>query len=112
MNIEEDVSYISWSQYSSSAGYYDTKILYTSTELAFDDGTETVANSIIFGASIDLYMSQPFIFREGRKSYESKSLVDSDEDLIAVRLQAASGSAYWDVYVCNGVIMTRMYATE
>lgn len=107
MNIEEDISYITWSRYDSSEGFYDTKILYTSTELVFESGDETVSESIVFGASIDLYMSQPFIFREGRRSYESKSLVNSDEDLALVRLQSASGSGHWDVYVCNGVIMTR-----
>lgn len=107
MNIEEDISYITWSRYDSSKGFYDTKILYTSTELVFESGDETVSESIAFGASIDLYMSQPFIFREGRRSYESKSLVDSNKDLELVRLQKANGSGYWDVYVCNGVIMTR-----
>lgn len=107
MNIEEDISYITWSRYDSSKGFYDTKILYTSTELVFESGDETVSESIVFGASIDLYMSHPFIFREGRMSYESKSLVDSNEDLELVRLQRANGSGYWDVYVCNGVIMTR-----
>lgn len=107
MNIEEDVSYITWSRYNSTEEYYDTKILYTATELVFDDGNSSKAESIIFGASIDLYMSYPFIFREGRRSYESKSLGDSDGNLELVRLQRADGSGYWDVYVCNGVIMTR-----
>ena len=107
MDIEEDVSYISWARYDSSESFYDTKILYTATELVFESGDKTVSESIVLGAQLDLYMSEPFIFRSGRTTYESVTLTTSSGDKPElVRLQRASGNGYWDVYVCDGVIMT------
>lgn len=106
MDIEENVSYISWGRYDSTEKFYDTKILYTATELVFENGEETVSESIVLGAKLDLYMSEPFIFRSGRTTYESVTLTTSSSSKPElVRLQRASGNGYWDVYVCDGVIM-------
>lgn len=106
MDIEENVSYISWGRYDSTEEFYDTKILYTATELVFENGEETVSESIVLGAKLDLYMSEPFIFRSGITTYESVTLTNSSGSKPElVRLQRASGNGYWDVYVCDGVIM-------
>lgn len=106
MDIEENVSYISWGRYDSTEEFYDTKILYTATELVFENGEKTVSESIVLGAKLDLYMSEPFIFRSGRTTYESVTLTTSSGSKPElVRLQRASGNGYWDVYVCDGVIM-------
>lgn len=105
MSIEENSSYIAFSQYDSVNEFYDVKILYTSTDLTFESGDSTIADSIVFGAPVDLYMSQNFIFRKGRKKYSTTSLVDSSNDLELVRLQRANGNGYWDVYICAGMIM-------
>lgn len=107
MNIEENVSYITWSQYSSEYGYYFSKILYTSTELMFDDGSTTIADSISFGADIDLYSSQGFVFKNNGNTYRSVSITDSSEKYLEqIRLNTPNGS-YVDVYICDGVIMRK-----
>ena len=107
MSIEEDMSYISWGHYNSEYEFYETKILYTATELEFEDGNYTTSNTIVFGASVDLSMSQPFMFKRGTRIYKTITLVDSDTEAPKlVRLSTSSGS-YWDVYVVGGMIMDR-----
>ncbi len=107
MDIEEDISYISWGHYSSEYEFYETKILYTATELEFESGDYTYPNTIVFGAPVDLSMSQAFMYKRGSRIYKTITLVDSDTEAPKlVRLQTSSGS-YWDVYVVGGMIMDR-----
>ena len=107
MSIEESSSYIAFSKYDSVNEFYDVKILYTSTDLTFEDGESTIADSIVFGAPVDLYMSKNFVFRKGQKKYSAITLVNNNDTLKAVRLQSADGKSYWDVYVCAGMIMDK-----
>jgi len=105
MDIEEDISYISWGHYNSEYEFYETKILYTATELEFESGDYTYPNTIVFGAPVDLSMSYPFMYKRGSRIYETTTLT-SDGAPALVRLQAADGG-YWDVYIVGGMIMDR-----
>lgn len=107
MNINEDVSYMAWGQYNSSEEYYDVKILYTSAKLAFDNGTTTLKDSIIFAAQVDLSMSQNFVYKSGSTKYKATTCVSSSNSTTPkpVRLTSPDGERYWDVYVCGGMIM-------
>lgn len=107
MNINEDVSYMAWGQYNSSEEYYDVKILYTSVKLAFDNGSSTIKDSIIFAAPVDLSMSQNFVYKSGSTKYKATTCVSSSNSTTPkpVRLMSPDGERYWDVYVCAGMIM-------
>lgn len=106
MSIEEDVAYMSWGQYSSETETYQTKILYTSTDLETDEGDYFEANTLTFGAPVDLSYSSAFIYRVGRKEYHSISLIDSDTEKPAMaKIECADGSGYWECYIVGGMLM-------
>lgn len=106
MSIEEDVAYMSWGQYNSEKKTYQTKILYTSADLETDDGDYFQANTLTFGAKVDLSYSEYFIHRVGRKEYHNVSLVDSNtEKPKLAKIECADGSGYWTCYILGGMIM-------
>lgn len=108
MAIEEDVSYIAWTQYSSEYARHMTKMLYTSVDLETEDHDYILANTITFGAEIDLSFSDRFIYRVRNTEYHNITLVDSDTGKPKlVRMQSADGNSHWDVYVCGGMIMDK-----
>lgn len=108
MSVEEDISYISWGKYDPEEQYYGIKLMYTDAKLTFDDGTTTLSDTLVFGAKVDLFMSQAFTSRYEGNNYWATTLVTSNQNdaPIKIRLSSASGSRYYDVYVLNGLIMT------
>lgn len=108
MVVQENISYICWGKYDLEKQNYRVKLIYTDAELTYDDGTKTFSDSLIFGAKVDLYQSQPFVARYNNKKYMATTLVMNNmyDIPVQIRLQNASGDRQYDVYVINGVIMT------
>lgn len=112
MDIGTETSYIAWEQYNQITKSYETKFLYAAEEFQFNEDYKTKPDSFIISAPIDLRLSSGFMFYESTRirdfDYTSVTLrsgITGSGTADKIRLNAASGNKYYDVYVCNGIIM-------